>query len=250
MIIISKEQVKTLIRNSNSKYYSYVLIRNDGEPYYVGVGKGTRVFNHTRRCELEGGSNRLKNNVTLKELKNFGSINYAILGVNGSRKYCLDLEVKFILKYGLKVDGSGTLTNLTKGGEGCRGYIQSEKTKSLKSKLGLLRADEFRSYANKQWQSYDEEQYKIRRAHFMSVRLNEVARSKIAIKSKEMWSDPEYKKRLSEKQRVSQLLIRDEKVLMMKEKWSDPEFREMMLLARKIAREKKLANLNANTTAQ
>jgi len=204
MIYLTKDKIKQLVIGTN-KYYTYILCRNNGAPFYVGVGLGKRVTDHTSKCELTKGQNRLKVNTTKKELAEYGSIKYVLVTLTKDRSRCLDLEIKLIAKYGRQVDSSGILTNITSGGEGASGKSCSDKTKSIKSEIGLSRREEFSEYAKEQWRNYTPEQREVRLAHFKNVRNNEKARAKISATSKERWADPLWRAHVIECRRVARL---------------------------------------------
>ncbi|WP_299783800.1 GIY-YIG nuclease family protein [uncultured Marivita sp.] len=100
-------------------FYTYLLCRPDGAPFYVGKGKGRRVLEHELEArrgtrELEG--NPLKCNVIRKILRNGGWVRYRI-----DREYstddeglCLEREGELIKLLGRLHEG-GILTNLAGG---------------------------------------------------------------------------------------------------------------------------------------
>lgn len=93
-------------RNLPSKFYVYIYLHEDGIPYYVGKGKGARAWH-----------------------KHSGAMicpahpdNICIVQDNLNEHCAYTLEKIYISKYGRKVDNSGTLENLTKGGSWFSGY--------------------------------------------------------------------------------------------------------------------------------
>ena len=101
-------------------YYTYAYLREDGSPYYVGKGKGKRVYSKIRNVSIPP-ENRiiiLKNNLTEEEAFRH-------------EKYMIDV-------FGRKDLGTGILHNKTDGGEGVSGHIYTEeqKQKITQSKLG------------------------------------------------------------------------------------------------------------------
>jgi hypothetical protein len=98
------------------KYYTYAYLREDGTPYYVGKGKGSRVYQKHSKIPVPP-KNRiifLKQNLTEEEAFKHEKYMISVLG----RK---DL-------------GTGILRNLTDGGEGSSGVIMSDDHKSKISK--------------------------------------------------------------------------------------------------------------------
>jgi hypothetical protein len=83
-------------------YYTYAYLREDGTPYYIGKGRGRRVYDSKNRksCKVPP-KNRilfLKKNLTEEE--------------------AFKHEIYMIAVFGRKDLGTGILRNLTEGGEG------------------------------------------------------------------------------------------------------------------------------------
>ncbi len=110
---------------------AYVYIYLDpritpAEPIYIGKGSGKRANFHKTRA----------NNPILKrkinKIKELGLEPIVeIYKDNISDNEALNLEIELILKFGRVDLGTGTLCNLTEGGEGSSGRIASEETKKL-----------------------------------------------------------------------------------------------------------------------
>ena len=102
------------------EYYTYAYLREDGTPYYVGKGKGGRLFaKHKRR----------KNNIIPLPPKNRIVILKKFKNENEAFKH----EKYIIYVLGRKNIGTGILINLTDGGEGVSGYKFSEESKRKQS---------------------------------------------------------------------------------------------------------------------
>jgi hypothetical protein len=106
-----------------NEYYTYAYLREDGTPYYIGKGKGKRVYkSHIRhnKTNLKPKDNSkiifLKKNLTEKE-------------ANTHEVYMIDI-------FGRKDLGTGILRNMTNGGDGISGYSHTEDTKKKISKPG------------------------------------------------------------------------------------------------------------------
>ena len=98
-------------------YYTYAYLREDGTPYYIGKGKGDRLYRKVGKpCATPKDKNKiihLKTNLTEEEAFNH-------------ERYMI-----FIL--GRKDLGTGILLNKSDGGEGRSGYIPTEELKRNQS---------------------------------------------------------------------------------------------------------------------
>jgi len=98
-----------------NNYYTYAYLREDKTPYYIGKGKGFRMYVKKRIVPLPSRDRiiYLKRNLTEQE--------------------AIKHEVYMIAVYGRKDNGTGILRNLTDGGEGTSGRIVSEEQKEIQS---------------------------------------------------------------------------------------------------------------------
>lgn len=95
--------------------YVYVLWRFDKgepEPFYVGVGKGKRILQHGSSSE------RARNPIKAKILAKCGEIACTLAAVGVSEAVAFHVEQSLIAEHGRIDLGTGTLSNLTRGGEG------------------------------------------------------------------------------------------------------------------------------------
>jgi hypothetical protein len=95
------------------EYYTYAYLREDKTPYYVGKGKGDRVYRRNK-CEIKPPKDKsriifLKQNLTEDE--------------------AFKHEIYMISVFGRKDLGTGILRNKTDGGEGPSGRIANEQTR-------------------------------------------------------------------------------------------------------------------------
>jgi hypothetical protein len=101
------------------EYYTYAYLREDKTPYYIGKGKGDRVYKK-RKSEIKPPKNKsriifLKQNLTEEE--------------------AFKHEIYMIAVFGRKDLGTGILHNRTNGGDGSRGWIPSEEWKNKMSSI-------------------------------------------------------------------------------------------------------------------
>lgn len=122
-------------------YYIYAYLREDGTPYYIGKGKGNRLYDSSRRIK------------TPKDLKRV-----VYLQQNLTEDEAFKLETEFILRFGRKDKGTGILRNESNGGKENHEKIVSQETrdKIRKSNTGKKISEETRrklSMANmgKKW---------------------------------------------------------------------------------------------------
>jgi hypothetical protein len=93
-------------------YYTYAYLREDTTPYYIGKGKGSRIYRKTRRIKPPKDKSRiifLKQNLTEEE--------------------AFKHEIYMIAVFGRIDLGTGILHNMTNGGEGGSGRVLSEETR-------------------------------------------------------------------------------------------------------------------------
>ena len=85
------------------EYYTYAYLREDGTPYYIGKGKGRRIFDKENRtsCPVPKDKRRM---IFLKQ--------------NLTEEHAFIHEIYMISVFGRKNNGTGILRNLTDGGEG------------------------------------------------------------------------------------------------------------------------------------
>ena len=99
-------------------YYTYAYLREDRTPYYIGKGKGDRVYDKGRK--------------EIKPPKDKSRIIF--LKQNLTEEEAFKHEIYMIAVFGRKDLGTGILHNRTDGGEGKSGYRCTEETKLKISK--------------------------------------------------------------------------------------------------------------------
>lgn len=191
--------------------YNYGSYSFDYEPFYVGKGKCGRSIRHLQEYILENDNNKLKSNKIKKIQRETGSPPIIIKYKSGiDEKESFDLEIDMIRCIGRKDKNYGPLTNLTDGGEGMSGYIQSEvmKEKLRISQTGRTHTEEtklkFKEINKRNWELYRESRLE-RFRDYCKTHWTEEKRNDVAVKYKgknnpnygNNWTD-EQKKHLSE----------------------------------------------------
>jgi hypothetical protein len=100
-------------------YYTYAYLREDRTPYYIGKGKGNRIFN--------------KNKGDIRPPKDKSRIIF--LKKNLTESEAFTHEIYMIAVFGRKDLGTGMLRNRTDGGDGVSGLVVGEETRKKLSEL-------------------------------------------------------------------------------------------------------------------
>jgi hypothetical protein len=118
----------------NNEYYSYLLYDPDDDlPFYAGKGKGSRALISTKLYNAKYNPLKL---FKLKEIySKYDEVEIEIVGWNLTEEQAFKLEVEAIDYFGLIKDNTGSLTNLTYGGDGISGWNHSEETKNKIGKI-------------------------------------------------------------------------------------------------------------------
>lgn len=120
--------------NTINEFYVYMLLdpRHNNRPFYIGKGKKYRAQEHINQPNR--GKNNIKINIINKIIKDGLKPILYYYEKNISENQAFLLEIELIKKYGKLVDGTGSLANLTNGGEGLSGY---NFTDDHRTKIGL-----------------------------------------------------------------------------------------------------------------
>ena len=139
--LLSNSQITNLVGNfevEDGEYYLYRHIRPDkNEVFYIGIGKKVNYkysikcySNDYKRAFTKGKRNKIWNDIVNK---NNGVYQVEIVMESNNYAFIKKKEIEFIALYGQKNNGSGTLSNLTKGGEGTVGFYNSNLPKTAKT---------------------------------------------------------------------------------------------------------------------
>jgi hypothetical protein len=117
----------------NGKYYLYRHIRLDtNEVFYVGVGS-KRSRSNCFSDMYERSCSRSNRNIFWRRIANKTNFISEVLLESNNREFILIKESEFIKLYGRRDNGTGTLCNLTEGGEGVLNLsLESIKSSSTK----------------------------------------------------------------------------------------------------------------------
>lgn len=100
-------------------FYTYLWLRTDGSPYYAGKGCGNRAVNG--RHGIHGPTDRSR--ILIFPMQNEAE--------------AFEFETYLIAHYGRKDNGTGILRNMTDGGDGMAGHIQSAETRRKRATTQL-----------------------------------------------------------------------------------------------------------------
>jgi hypothetical protein len=102
-----------------NNYYTYAYLREDKTPYYIGKGKGKRIYQ--------------KGKGQIKPPRDKSRIIF--LKQNLTEEEAFKHEIYMIAVFGRKDLGTGILHNRTDGGEGISGLVHTEETKRKIGKI-------------------------------------------------------------------------------------------------------------------
>lgn len=88
------------INTNMNDYYVYRYNREDGTPYYIGTGRGERMYDRHTSVRVPADPTRI-----------------LVVAHKLSEHEAHRLEIKLIALFGRKDNGTGILRNLTNGGE-------------------------------------------------------------------------------------------------------------------------------------
>lgn len=206
----------------------YVYVYHDprplkkNQPVYVGKGTGDRDLSHWSR----GSHNKpFQDFISHLKLRGFVAPCQRVLETEDEAA-AFAKEIELIALYGRRTLKTGTLFNLTDGGEGGSGTVRTQAHKQADS-----------MFSTAHWQD------SIYRAKIVAAQLlvqgTPEARSKKSVSSTEAWADPatRTKRQTGIKRARSTVASKTKTSEQAKAQWSDPEYAAMQT-----ANNKEIAN--------
>lgn len=236
----------------------YVYVYRDprpsknNQPVYVGKGTGDRDLSHWSK-----GSHNKPFQDFLSHIKQRGLV------APCQRVFETEIEaeafakeIELIALYGRRNLGTGTLFNLTDGGEGATGAVRSDAEKEFLrvDSLDKWQRPEYREKvvaAQKAVQSTpearalksensteawaDPEVRAKRQTGIKRARSSDASKAKTSAQAKAQWSDPEYaaKQTANNQEIANRAEVKAAKAAASKALWADPVWKAKMLAARK-----------------
>ena len=180
-----------------NKYYLYRHIRLDsGVPFYIGIGTKPDKYNSFNSEYIRAFSKQSRNTYWKNIVSKYG-YKVEILFETNDKDLIFQKESEFINLYGRVDLGKGTLVNMTDGGEGS--FNMSLETREIIRQKNLGRGFSEESL-KKMSKSKKEARTGIKYDYltFKGRKHSEEAKKKVSEKKRQLFNDPEYKKRFVE----------------------------------------------------
>jgi len=233
----------------------YVYVYRDprplklGQPVYVGKGTGDRDLSHWSR----GSHNKpFQDFISHLKQRNFVAVCERVFETENEEE-AFAKEMELIKLYGRRDLKTGTLFNLTDGGEGPSGYIKSAEQKAADGRFtkehwqdpeyrakvvaGQTKAQntpaalESKSInSKKMWETQGDTLAK----NIKEARNTEKSKAKTSAQAKAQWADPDYaaKQTANNKEIANREEVKAAKKAAAKALWADPVWKAKMIAAR------------------
>lgn len=236
----------------------YVYVYRDprptknNQPVYVGKGTGARDLSHWAK-----GSHNKPFQDFLSHLKLRGMVSAPVrVFETGDEQAAFAKEIELIALYGRRNTGTGTLFNLTNGGEGCAGTIKTlahkqtdrnnslenwqdpaYRTKVVNAQRAVQGTPEARARKSEaSTETWADTDVRDKRQQGIAVaRATDTSKAKTSAQAKAQWADPEYaaKQTANNQEIANRVEVKAAKAAAAKALWADPVWKAKMLAARK-----------------
>lgn len=205
------------------EYYVYVLKDGD-KPFYVGKGSNNRMYEHYRRAKRT----KIKSPVLDKirqMINNNLDVVYEKVFITENELDALNFEVAKIKEIGRRDLKTGSLLNLTDGGEGVVNYVWTEEHKknlstSIKKAIeegrytpnGKLieRDDEYKKVMSEKLKNYwDSENGKKQKENFSKLKKESLKDGKRVLSEEAREKMRESARRTNELKKLNKILHKD-----------------------------------------
>ena len=164
--------------------YVYRHIRLDkNEPFYIGIGTDSnyqRAYSKSSR------------NIFWNRVVNFTDYEVEIIMDNLTKDIAKQKEIEFISLYGKKINKTGTLVNISDGGDGNSG---GKHTEEAKKKIG--EANKFKDYSKFNRSHFQTQEYKDKISKINKGRkMPDSMREKTSLRMKNRVLSEEHKEKL------------------------------------------------------
>lgn len=184
-------------------FYVYVLSRADGSPFYIGCGlargnRHERIQDHAMYAR--SGQRSHKSNLIRKLWRGGDEIRYAVDSWHSTEASVFAREMELIELHG-RAESGGVLLNGNAGGTGQ--FRPSDeirrKMSETKRRNGVSEAERKRRRDAQSERMKDPARIQSLREAALKQWDSAEAKAKRSITSRRLWSDPEYRERLSKK---------------------------------------------------
>lgn len=190
--------------DNNFGFYVYLWRQANGQPFYVGKGKGKRAYDVYDRSD------------EFKAVYAKGGCTVEIVDWFIHESQALAYEVELIELYGRR-DHGGVLVNKTDGGDGCVGHIKSAETiekwraknvgrkrsadvgrRISEAKMGHTHSDETRAKLSEAHKKRFEDPAERERMRQVALSMSAESKAKMSASQKRRLEDPLERLKLSE----------------------------------------------------